>query len=181
MTHTETQRISLPLAQVGCCSSDVPTGWLVRSARAADLQRMTALLESADLPVDGVADQFGAAYAVAEQNGELIAALGIERYGAFGLLRSAVVAPSYRGKGIGEALVLERMEWSAGQGIQSLYLLTTTAADYFPRFGFQVITRAEVPPEVQSSREFTSSCPSTATVMRLELGSGSALRGVVRI
>jgi SAM-dependent methyltransferase len=180
MMQTQKQRASLPLAQVSCCATDVPTGWLLRSARSEDLKSVVALLESAELPVEGVPDQFGPGYAVVDAGGQLIAAIGIERYGANGLLRSAVVAPSQRGKGIGEALVLERIEWSMQEGMHALYLLTTTAAHYFSRFGFHPVARADVPVEVQNSREFSSLCPATATVMRLELGTGSALRSVVR-
>jgi amino-acid N-acetyltransferase len=51
----------------------------------------------------------------------------------------------------------------------AVYLLTNTAAEYFPRFGFERITRADVPPAVQASIEFTSLCPYTATVMRKRL------------
>jgi SAM-dependent methyltransferase len=81
---------------------------------------------------------------------------------------------------VGESLVLNRLAWSLSEGLQDLYLLTTTAADYFRRFGFEVIERAEVPAAVQQSCEFASICPSTATVMRVRLEGGEAVRGVVR-
>ena len=50
--------------------------------------------------------------------------------------------------------------------ISALYLLTTTAAGFFPKFGFERIDRCDVPRSVQMSVEFTSACPSSATVMR---------------
>ena len=50
-----------------------------------------------------------------------------------------------------------------------LYLLTTTAEAYFPRFGFERIERDEVPAGVQASVEFTSVCPASATAMRKPL------------
>jgi amino-acid N-acetyltransferase len=50
--------------------------------------------------------------------------------------------------------------------LPALYLLTTTAERYFPTFGFEPITRADVPATVQTSVEFTAACPSSATVMR---------------
>ncbi len=177
---TGTEGLRLPVLSGGCCGGE-PASFGIRGALASDLERVTALLAAAELPIEGVADQFGAGYAVAEEAGQLVGAIGIERYGAYGLLRSAVVAAAQRGKGIGEALVLERFDWSMRQGIQVLYLLTTTAADYFPRFGFQPIARAEVPVEVQGSREFSSICPATATVMQLTLGDGRTLRQLVRI
>jgi len=53
--------------------------------------------------------------------------------------------------------------------VPAIYLLTTTADRYFPKFGFEPIQRADVPPMVQTSVEFTSACPSSATVMRKSL------------
>jgi amino-acid N-acetyltransferase len=51
----------------------------------------------------------------------------------------------------------------------AVYLLTTTATDSFPRFGFRRIPRAEVPAAVQRSVEFSSACPSTATVIMTDV------------
>ena len=45
-------------------------------------------------------------------------------------------------------------------------MIVTTAAQYLPKFGFERIRRADVPPTVQRSIEFTSACPTSATVMR---------------
>jgi N-acetylglutamate synthase-like GNAT family acetyltransferase len=49
----------------------------------------------------------------------------------------------------------------------AVYLLTTTAESYFPRFGFVTVPRAAVPEGVRTSIEFRSACPSTATAMRM--------------
>ena len=50
-----------------------------------------------------------------------------------------------------------------------LHLLTTTAAPCFERFGFAVVSRADVPCEIQQTVEFSRACPDTATVLRLQL------------
>jgi arsenite methyltransferase len=171
----------LPLVHSSCCGNTVPAGFHVRDARVNDLAPVKNLLAAAQLPVDGVEDQFGDAYAVAEENGQLLGAVGIERYGTYGLLRSAVVAPDQRGRGIGEALVFDRIDWSMRQQLDALYLLTTTASDYFPRFGFARVERDSVPSEVQASAEFASICPSSAIVMQMQLADGEALRDLVRL
>ena len=51
----------------------------------------------------------------------------------------------------------------------TVYLLTETAGDFFPRFGFRPTTRAAVPSAVQQSVEFREACPASAVVMRTEL------------
>lgn len=171
---------TLPIMSTACCSTSVPTGFIIRSARASDLPAVRELLAQSGLPSDGVEEQFGAAYAVASEDDRVIGVIGIERYGPYGLLRSAAVAAEARGRGAGEALVLDRIEWSQRNQLSALYLLTTTAADYFPRFGFEPIARAEAPAEVRASLEFSMVACASAKVMRLDLHSAAAVRGIVR-
>ncbi len=143
----------------------------IRPARSGDLAAVRTLLAAADLPLDGLDEQFGDAYAVAECDGAVIGAEGIETYGDAGLLRSAVVDDQWRGKGVGDALTRDRLAWARAQGLRDVYLLTTTAANYFPRHGFVRVDRATAPSALQRSREFAEACPSTAVAMRLVLAS----------
>ena len=100
---------------------------LVRPARYSDRAGVERLLVAADLPREGLAEQFPESYAVAEIEGALAGVAGIERHGGDGLLRSVVIAPELRGRGLGERLVRERLAWAAAQGLGVVYLLTTTA------------------------------------------------------
>ncbi len=139
---------------------------------------MEALLAAAGLPLDGLADQFPAGFAVAEAGGGLAGAAGIERHGDDGLLRSVVVSPEWRGRGLGARLVRDRLAWAAAQGLRTVYLLTTTAPAYFPRLGFRVAERADVPTAVQASREFAGVCPASASLLAVRLAqTGAAVAG----
>ncbi|MFN2635398.1 MAG: arsenic resistance N-acetyltransferase ArsN2 [Gemmatimonadaceae bacterium] len=140
----------------------------IREAREKDLEAVESLLSASDLPLDGVSDNIGE-FLVAEDDGQLRGAIGLERYGRFALLRSAVVAPRARGSGVGSELVQQLLERAEHQGIEELYLLTTTAEKYFPRFGFARTTRAKVPDPVKASSEFQGACPETAIVMTRRL------------
>src|ERR1051325_9333972 len=137
----------------------------IRPASATDLSAATALVNDAGLPLDGVEDQFGDAYAVAFANDELIGVAGIEVHGNDGLLRSAAVAPTWRGRGVGDGLTRDRIEWARQRGLEGLYLLTTTASAYFPRFGFRSLARDRAPAAIRHSREFASACPASAAFM----------------
>lgn len=145
------------------------TPYTIRPARTEDITRVEATLRESDLPLNGLRDQFGDGYAVAEASGELIGVEGIEVYGSDGLLRSAAVVPGWRGKGVGDALTRDRIEWAKRRGLKSLYLLTMTAGDYWPRFGFQRADRNTAPQTMQRSPEFTEACPSSALCMSLPL------------
>lgn len=138
----------------------------IRPASAADLETVKGLLLAAKLPIDGLDEQFGDGYAIAECEGIPIGAEGIEVYGDAGLLRSAVVDPAWRGRGVGDALTQDRLAWAARRGLREVWLLTTTAADYFPRYGFERAARDAAPDLMQQSREFAEACPASAVVMR---------------
>jgi arsenite methyltransferase len=134
-----------------------------------DLMPVLALLTSAGLPTEGVAEHFGTGYVVAVADDRVVGAAGVEVLGSHGLLRSVVVDPSRRGQGLGEALTRNRIAWARERGLDSVWLLTTTAASFFGHLGFGERSRDETPVAVRRSSEFSELCPSTATVMALTL------------
>jgi amino-acid N-acetyltransferase len=140
----------------------------LRRARPADHEAVTTLLSDLALPAEGVEewlDQFW----LADHNGQVVGVAGMERYGDSGLLRSVAVAAEWRGSGLGRALVDRVLDEGHRAGVRDVYLLTTTAEQYFPRLGFACIARDQVPGKVQSSVEFTSACPASAVAMRKTL------------
>jgi amino-acid N-acetyltransferase len=140
----------------------------VANAQPHDLPAVLALLDRSALPRDGLADHFDLAL-VARDGAAIVGSAAIERYGDAGLLRSVAVDPDYRGQGLGAQLVGSALEQAQRVGLQTIYLFTETAADFFPRFGFRPVARADVAPAVQQSVEFMSACPESALVMRAEL------------
>jgi N-acetylglutamate synthase-like GNAT family acetyltransferase len=93
---------------------------------------------------------------------------GLERYPDGALLRSVAVADGAGGQGLGRALVEAVLARAAAAGTPSVWLLTTTAERWFPRFGFRVTDRAAAPPGVASSVEFREACPASAVAMVLD-------------
>ena len=61
------------------------------------------------------------------------------------------------------------LESARAAGLRRLYLLTTTAEDYFPRHGFRPVPRESASPEVRSSVEFRDACPASAVAMVRDL------------
>ena len=94
---------------------------------------------------------------------------GVEVHRPAGVLRSVAVAPAERGTGLGIALTADRLVRARELGLDAVYLLTTSAADYYARFGFRPFPRAEVPAAVAACPEFASICPSSAACLRLIL------------
>ena len=147
----------------------------IRPAGAADLGAVSALLDQAHLAPNGIDAQFGPQFAVAVEtaSGSVIGAAGVEMYGtagdAVGLLRSAVVDEKWRGHGIGAALTHDRLAWAEQEALRAVYLLTETAADYWPRFGFERTSRGDAPAALMASHEWKQGCPASAVAMRRTL------------
>lgn len=127
-----------------------------------DLASVRAILITAELPVEGVEDQFPKAFAVVRDGPIVVAVAAVERYGDFGLLRSVAVRKQDRGRQLGSLLVRERLRIAELERATAVYLLTTASPEFFGRFGFVTTSRAEVPRDLALSLEFASICPSTA-------------------
>jgi N-acetylglutamate synthase and related acetyltransferases len=142
----------------------------IRRATRADRADIEQLLTSNNLPVAGVSDALNG-FLVAESEEQIVGVAGIEHCGAYGLLRSTAVEPSWRSRGLGRQLVEGAIADARARGMKALYLLTTTAERYFPSFGFVQTTREAVPAGVRDTVEFKDACPASATVMMLDLDS----------
>jgi amino-acid N-acetyltransferase len=140
----------------------------VRQARADDLPALQELLSLCALPIDGVASHLDA-FLLAFDQDLLTGSVGLERYGADGLLRSLAVRPDYRGRGLGADLTRRALQEASRLGLRRVFLLTETAAEYFPRFEFRPVSRQQAPSAVQASVEFASACPETAICMERRL------------
>jgi GNAT superfamily N-acetyltransferase len=118
-----------------------------------------AALEGADLAVEDLhSEPFR--YFSAEDT-----AWGGIGFGTDALLRSVVVLPHMRGSGLAERLVEGLAAAARDQGTRRLWLLTLSAAPFFERRGWRSIARAEAPPSIAGSRQFSSLCPASATLM----------------
>jgi amino-acid N-acetyltransferase len=138
---------------------------LIDQAQSEDAQAVRQLLERNHLPVEGLTDWI-ATTLVARENGQIVGSAALEVYAGGALLRSVAVAPEVQRRGLGHELTVAAIRLAETLNAPALYLLTTTAERFFPKFGFEPIARADVPAAVQTSIEFTSACPSTAMVMR---------------
>lgn len=140
----------------------------IEHARPEDVEAVLGLLAENHLPLDGLREHLPTTL-VARRNGRVVGSAALEMYPDGALLRSVAVAPAFQRHHIGRELTEAAMRLAHERRAPAIYLLTTTAARYFPKFGFEPITRSDVPASVRTSVEFTSACPASATVMRKRL------------
>lgn len=137
---------------------------VVSPASAEDLTAIRALLERFGLPTSDL-ESAHPEFAVIRENDQVIAAGALQHFASSALLRSVVVAPERRGRGLGQAIVSELERVAGARRINQLVLLTQTAADFFARQGYRIIERSSAPADMQASAEFHSLCPGSATCM----------------
>jgi arsenate reductase (thioredoxin) len=141
---------------------------VVEPASDRDLPDVHRLLERSHLPLDGVDDHVRT-MVVARDGAQVVGVAALELYADGALLRSVAVDQAQQGRRLGHQLTEAALSLAETHGAASVFLLTTTAERFFPRFGFEPISRDDVPPSVQASVEFRSACPASAIVMRKRL------------
>jgi len=138
----------------------------IAPASERDYGDVIALLDAASLPTEDLERSSMAHFLVARDgSGKVIAAIGVERYGRTALLRSLVVAPEHRNRELGTRLVAEIEARCRSLAVADLFLLTTTARDFFARHGYRAIGREAVPEALRTAAEFTRLCPDSAACM----------------
>ncbi len=138
-------------------------------AYSGDWDAIQALLIAASLPTDdlgpGKLDKFLVCRADVTGH-DVVGAIGLEQFGAIGLLRSLVVGTAERGSGVGADLVAALQVLAAELAINALFLLTIDADGFFERLGFEVVARADTPEIIRKTREYSELCPGDAIVMK---------------
>ena len=135
-----------------------------RNASIADLEQIKELLSSSKLPSDDAADHIDN-FIVYEEERIIIGVGGLEAYGTTGLVRSIAVKPKNQKKGIGKSIYKSIEHKAYELGLNTLYLLTESAVEYFAKLGFIVKERTDIPVSVMNTKQYKALCPSTAILM----------------
>jgi len=138
-------------------------------ARKPSRTAIVALLEGANLPSADLTDGHLEHFFFLGPRTAPFGLVGLEIYGKDALLRSLVVATDFRAAGAGSALVGHAENHARTRGVQSVYLLTTTAEPFFARRGYSRIERSEAPASIRSTREYSAICPTTSALMVKQL------------
>jgi len=125
------------------------------------------LLEENGLPTEDIDDHVKLLALVGEDG--IIGTGGLEYCEDNALMRSICVKPAYRGLGFGRVITMQLESLVMEKNIGNIFLLTTTAKDYFQKLGYELVERNDVPLAIKNTSEFSVTCPSSATVMMKSL------------
>ncbi len=122
----------------------------LRLARPDDIPHIEKLLSAEWLPPLQIAEWLETFW-VLDRDGTVVGAAGLEVYGPAGVIRSVVVAPSERGKGLGDLLSRTAIAEAQKRGVERLYLFTGDKAPFWARFGFEQCTLDDWEPVARES------------------------------
>lgn len=131
---------------------------------------IVSMLEAASLPVDDLNDPDVFMFAYIDDQ-SICGAVGLQSLESIALLRSLVVAPEYRGRGLGHMLTAFAEGEASSRNFNDLYLLTDSAERFFERRGYESLSREDAPMVVQKTPQFSTLCPASARLMCLHLTS----------
>ena len=140
-------------------------------ASTEDEKQIKQILEDSDLHHDDISSSQLPHFIIVKDDNALALAgvVGLEPKDDVGLLRSLAVAQVYRRQGLATQLVNKIEEYARSQQVDTLYLLTLTAEDFFVGQGYQKADRKSAPDAIQETTEFRGLCPETAVCMKKHL------------
>jgi N-acetylglutamate synthase-like GNAT family acetyltransferase len=137
--------------------------------RGDERAALKAALTKAKLPTEDIEADGRLFWRFATKDEVPVGFGGLEVHGEDALMRSVVTLPPVRNRGIGTAMVAA-LEFEARlHGCRSLWLITTTAGDFYQRLGYARCERAVVPPAIAETAEFSTLCPAGADVLMKRL------------
>lgn len=133
------------------------------------LASATAILQSVGLPTADLREAHLQHFFYCGPHDHISGLVGLELLGPQALLRSLAVRADARGRGLGTKLVEHAEHYAMAHKVRELYLLTTTAREFFEKRGYRCVDRSTAPEVIRATREFTSICPASAAFMMKQL------------
>ncbi|MFN8356868.1 MAG: arsenic resistance N-acetyltransferase ArsN2 [Spirosomataceae bacterium] len=130
-----------------------------------DQDAITQVLTKAQLPTQDL-PKGTPHFLVAKDKDTVVGTAGVEIHGFYALLRSVAVEEAFQNQGIAKQLTKAAIKEAIKQDVCEIYLITTSAEQYFKKQGFEQVERSDVPPEIAQTSQFSDVCPSSAVVMR---------------
>jgi amino-acid N-acetyltransferase len=132
---------------------------------ADQLAEIRQLLSASDLPTVDISPSASLLFFGCRSENRLVGVIGLEVYGTVALLRSLAVDPTQSKHGLGKSLADFAEAHAASLGVESLFLLTTTADAFFSGLGYAPASRDKAPVSIKNTSQFSGLCPASSVFM----------------
>lgn len=134
--------------------------------RSSITKKIINLLKKENLPVSDLKiNSSDIPFFTLEAENRCWGCVGLELFDNAALLRSLYVHQKFRGNGYGKLLVQHVENYAKSQHIESIFLLTEHAENFFEKTGYSRIHRSEAPKQIRKTDQFSNLCPSSAKLM----------------
>ncbi|MHA1963448.1 MAG: GNAT family N-acetyltransferase [Candidatus Thorarchaeota archaeon] len=138
----------------------------IEIATFEDLEGIVELLESVNVPTEGIDPDFTRFFVYRDTtNDKIIGCIGLELFTDTALLRSFAIDPNHQGNNLGHSLVNRLLEEAVEAGSEAVYVCTAKVPSFFWSIGFASIDLDDVPDEIRNSGLFKGGCPRIAAYM----------------
>jgi arsenate reductase len=127
--------------------------------------QFVSALHAAGLPTEDLGEPGQAFFAFHDSDRTPVGFGGYRLADGNALLRSIVVVPSRRRRGLGSEMLALLLARAGAGDAHTAWLLTTDAEGFFARHAFVRKERAEAPPAIAAAPQFASICPASAVLM----------------
>lgn len=138
----------------------------LRPAESRDREYIEELLAENGLPISDLDSACSSLFVCESAEGERVGVGGLEVEGKAGLLRSVAVEETVHGEGYGTTICERLLDRARAADLDAVFLLTTTAEEFFMDLGFERIERNRVPDSIRGTAEFRDLCPASATCLK---------------
>ena len=145
----------------------MPYSSRIEVAAYEDLQGIISLLESVEVPTEGIDPDFTKFFVVRDEpDNKIIGCVGLELFTGTALLRSFAVDPEYQETELGLSLVKKLLKEAFDAGTEAVYVCAAKTPTFFWSSGFSGIDLDDVPDEIRNSELFTEDCPHVAAFVK---------------
>lgn len=139
--------------------------FIVARRIAGDHAGLAQALRDARLPTDDLNEAGRSFFTFSTLAGSHVGYGGFEQCGRDALVRSLVVLPEHRGKGIGRNMLAVLLREAFDAGARTAWLLTLNERAFFEKSGFKPVSRDAAPASILATRQAAGLCPSSAVLL----------------
>ena len=142
----------------------------IKRASGNDVEAITQLLNENGGAASNIAsDKLEHVYLAFTKKNEFAGVGAMEVFGNTGFLHTLVVKEAFRGQGFGYLLIKTLDHAAKTDNIDEIYVLSDNLADYFKRYGYEIVDKASVPTALSSSTLYQQVNSDAANAMRLQV------------
>lgn len=129
--------------------------YAIRQAKHQDIDKLTHLLDSANLHTEGIAKHVSHFFVVEQIEAEkLVGSIGMEVYENYGLLRSFVIERPVGDLKLSLALLNTMLAYAASLSLRKVYLVTQQGSPFLSELGFTETSLSSLPEAIVNCTYF---------------------------